>query len=101
MRVGRRRQSNLTLPAGVRRIGERYYWQPTSQTERNERRKSGLPVSVPLGPVFDERARISWARLAGYRDEAPAAEGTVGELLSLFEQHGLARKLNGKSRSDK
>jgi integrase len=100
MRVGRRRETNLTLPPGVRRIGARYFWQPTSKRERDERRAKGLPMSVALGPVMDASARKLWAQLSGYRDDVPATDGTVAELLHLFETYDLERGRKPKTISE-
>lgn len=97
MRVGRRRETNPTLPAGVRQIGGRFYWQPTSKRERDERKAKGLKASVPLGPVMDEEARKLWAKLAGFRDDKQATDGTVGELLDLFERDELERDRKDKT----
>lgn len=100
MRVGRRRQSNTSLPAGVRLIGGRYYWQPTSKAERDKRKVDGLKASEALGPVLDQAAREKWAELSGFRDPVKAGtEGTVDELLTLFERDGIKTKLNGKPRA--
>lgn len=101
MKVGRKRITNPTLPAGVRLIAGRFYWQPTSAAERAARKAAGLPASVPLGATLDTQARKRWAELAGFRDAPLAADGTLGELLDLFETEGLKFKLNGKPRAAK
>lgn len=97
MHVGRHRKTDLDLPPGVRPIGGRFYWQPTSKRERDERKAKGLPASVPLGPVMDETARKRWAQLAGYRDDIQATVGTVAELLDLFERDELERGRKDKT----
>jgi site-specific recombinase XerD len=99
MRVGRKRTKNFGCPPGVRELAGRWYWQPTSKREREERARSGLSITVPLGPAGAE-ARKAWAKLAGY-DDAPAISGTVAEVLDLFKAKGLTKKPNGKPRSEK
>lgn len=105
-RVGRRRTSNQHLPLGVRPIGNRLFWQPPKEAERLERKKQGLPASVPLGPIVRVRGRIEltkeqrikWAEISGYRDPQ-AVEGTVDELLTRFELKGLEKRPNGRPRA--
>lgn len=98
-RVGRRRQGNFDCPPGVRPIGGRWYWQPTSKRERDERKAAGLPASVPLGKAGSKEARERWAEVAGYRDPK-ALDGTVGELLALWKRDGLTKMPNGQPRAD-
>ena len=108
MRVGRRRTKNQHLPQGVRPIGARLFWQPSTARERSERRAKGLPASAALGPIvrvagrieLTKQQRLVWAELSGYRDAQAA--GTVGELLTLFnsgERPAILTKWNGKPRS--
>lgn len=106
--VGRRRTKELQLPAGVRPIGARLFWQPTSARERDERKEKGLPASVPLGIAVRVRGRIvlttsqgkAWADLAGVLD-GEAADGSVGALLLQWKRsaNGLPLKPNGKPRA--
>lgn len=104
MSVGRRRTKDVHLPLGVRPIGKRLFWQPTKDEEREERRQRGLSLSVPLGPIFRVKGRIEltkeqrlkWAAVSGYRD-APDVQGTVGELLSLYEAGPIERRPNGRT----
>lgn len=98
MRMGRRRTRGLHLPAGVRDIGGRWYWQPTSATERAERRSKGLPGSVPLGKAGTFEARTKWAELTGLRDPA-IKEGTVAELLAAFFAETVEKRPTGKKRA--
>lgn len=97
-RVGRRRKSNLGLPAGVREIDARWYWQPTSKRERLERKAKGLKASVSLGKAGTVDARTRWAELTGLRDPA-VQEGTVNELLTLWGRDGILKRPNGKPRA--
>lgn len=96
-RVGRRRQTNLKLPAGVREIAGRWYWQPTSKKERDERREKGDPLCVTLGDAGTRVAREKWAEVSGYRDAG--AVGTMDELFSLWRRDGLTRTPQNKPRS--
>lgn len=104
--VGRRRTKDLQLPAGVRPIGERLFWQPTSLRERLERKAQKLPASVPLGSIVRARGRIEltkpqrlrWAEVSGLRD-AEDKPGTVGQLLTIFEAGPILTRRNGKPRS--
>jgi hypothetical protein len=76
MKVGRRRTKDLQLPAGVRPIGERLFWQPTTKRERLERKAQKLPASVRLGRSFDRavgssspsRSALRWAEVSGLRE---------------------------------
>ncbi|TAK84351.1 MAG: hypothetical protein EPO20_14785 [Betaproteobacteria bacterium] len=105
MRVGRKRTKDQQLPLGVRPIGKRLFWQPPTARERAERKKNGLPASVPLGPIVRVRGRIEltkaqrlkWAEISGFRDAESA--GTVGELLTLFYAGPVLTARNGKPRS--
>lgn len=106
--VGRKRTKDLQLLPGVRLIGERLFWQPTSERERVERLAAGQKISERLGAAVRIRGRIemtkaqrkAWDELTGSKDE-DAEEGTVGELLGLWEKatDGLPRKPNGKPRA--
>ncbi len=98
-RVGRRRATGLHLPAGVREIAGRWYWQPTKAWERAERRAKGLSASEPLGKADSLEARKKWAELTGLRDPA-IQEGTVGELLALFFAETVEKRPTGKRRAD-
>lgn len=98
-RVGRRRSTGLHLPAGVREIGARWYWQPTGARERAERRANGLPGSVPLGKAGSFEARAKWAELTGLRDPE-IKEGTVAELLAAFFSETVRKRPTGKKRAD-
>lgn len=106
--VGRRRAKDQHLPLGVRPIGERLFWQPSTARERAERIAKGVPASVPLGKIVRVRGsialtkeqRLTWAEVSGYRDAQQA--GLVGELLTLFnsgEHPPILTKANGKPRS--
>jgi hypothetical protein len=91
--VGRKRTKDLQLLPGVRLIGERLFWQPTAERERLERLAAGLKISEPLGAAVRIRGRVemteaqrkTWGELQGHRDE-DAEEGSVGELLALWEK---------------
>lgn len=106
--VGRKRTKDLQLLPGVRLIGGRLFWQPTSERERDERLAAGQKISEPLGAAVRIRGRVemtkaqrkAWDELTGSKD-ADAEEGTVGELLALWEfsTDGLPRKPNGKPRA--
>jgi hypothetical protein len=105
-RVGRRRTKDLQLPEGVRPIGASLFWQPTTQRERDERAKAKLPGSVPLGKIVRARGRIEltleqrkrWAVITGRA--AQAQEGTVGELLDVWQVEAIRTRPNGRARSD-
>ncbi len=105
VRVGRKRQSNHSLPSGVRLIGASLFWQPSSMKERQERKRLKLPGSVPLGRAVMVRGRaemtkeqrLRWAELAGLQDEVK--EGTVGELLKLFDAGPIRIRPNGRPRA--
>lgn len=86
-RVGRRRESKLGLPEGVRERGQRWYWQPSKKVARDERRANGLPVEVSIGKAGTVEARTRWAELTGRRDRE-AEEGTVDQVLTLYESPG-------------
>lgn len=102
-RVGRRRTKNFGLPAGVTEKDGTWYWQPTTERERQERRalreKTGEPVGCTLGPADSLEARKKWAEVTGRADPA-AVEGTVAELLLLWKRDGLKKRPNGKPRAD-
>lgn len=105
-RVGRRRKTDPGLLEGMRPIGARLYWQPPTQRERDERRKAGLPGSVPLGLIVRVRGRIEltleqrkkWALVTGRALEAK--EGTVGELLDVWEAEAIKVRPNGRKRAE-
>lgn len=107
MPVGRRRAKDQQLPLGVRPIGGRLYWQPPTKRERDERRKHGLPASVPLGEIVRVRGRIEltkaqrtkWSAVSGFRD-AEAAPGTMAELFDDWENHELHYSPKGKKRPE-
>lgn len=106
-RVGRRRKQDLQLPAGVRPIGNRLFWQPTKERERLERKAQKLPASAPLGPIVRVRGRIEltkqqrllWAEVSGTGD-ADVKPGTIGQLISIFEAGPIRTRRNGKARSE-
>jgi hypothetical protein len=98
VRVGRKRESNFGLPEGVRRIGARWYWQPPTKRERLERKAQGLAASVPLGLADSIEARTKWAVITGRRPEIK--EGTVGELLDVWEAEAIKVQPNGERRAD-
>jgi integrase len=103
--VGRRRAKDLSLPAGVRLIGERLFWQPSSARERQERREKALPASVPLGAAVRVRGRLvlttaqgkAWAELSGVNDTAE--DGTVGQLVQIWKRDAIGVKADGSPRS--
>lgn len=97
LRVGRKRRGNFDCPPGVRPIAGRWYWQPTSQSERDERKAKGLNASVPLGPAGSKAAREKWAEVSGQNDQVDTA-GTVAELLNIWRRDGLEKRPNGKPR---
>lgn len=97
--VGRKRAKDLHLPAGVREIAGRWYWQPTSKRERDERRAQGLSTSVTLGDAKTKAAREKWAEVSGFRDTQEEA-GTVAELLHLWQREGIQKQPNGLPRAD-
>jgi integrase len=96
--VGRKRTKNLRCPPGVFVRGDVWHWQPTSKRERDERKAKGLPASVRLGKADTKEAREKWAGVSGYRD-AQQADGTVGELLRLWQREAIATKPNGLPRA--
>jgi hypothetical protein len=96
--VGRKRQKNFNCPAGVRPIKGRWYWQPTSHAERRERKAKGLPASVPLGKAGSIAARRKWAELTGLVEEQKP--GTIGELLTKFEDGPIKTQRTGLARSE-
>lgn len=76
--MGRPRTRNFHLPAGVRIIGTRYYWQATSAAHRKVLAAAGEPVTVALGPIGEEtEMRRRWAALqAKYPSHSlPVAQG--------------------------
>lgn len=93
-----RRHKNPKLPSGVRERGRAWYWRPGSKRERDARRQRGEPVEVSLGAAGSVEARRRWAELAGLIPD----EGTVGELLELWEKDpaGLPLKPNGTARAE-
>lgn len=97
--VGRKRSKNLRLPAGVMPRGDRWYWQPTSKRERDERKAKGLPGSIALGKADTRAAREKWAEVSGFRD-ATDEPGSVAELLRLWQRDGLLKQPNGELRAD-
>lgn len=107
--VGRRRTKDLHLMRGVREIDGMWYWQPSSESERVQRRKlkaeakkrgEKFSIGCTLGPANSKEARTKWAEVSGYRD-VPTKEGTVAELFKLYRKapDGLPKKRNGKPRS--
>lgn len=92
-----RSKNNKNLPAGVRPIGGRYYYEPTTQKERDQRRAAGLPATIPLGSDA-ETMRRKWAELMGYakpREDAKA--GTCTEIFDRYEDEVIPRRRrNGK-----
>lgn len=96
--VGRKRTKNLHCPAGVREIGGRWHWQPTSLRERKERKAKGLQVSICLGDANSKAARERWAQVSGFKDAKDAA-GTVAELLTAWRADALRTKPNGAPRA--
>lgn len=99
LRVGRKRTKNLHLPPGVIPRGGRWYWQPTSKRERDERRAKGLPLCVTLGDAGTKGARERWANVSGFND-AKTEDGTVDELLTLWERDGIELQPNGTPRAE-
>jgi hypothetical protein len=95
-------------PEGVIEKKGRWYWRPTSERERLERARKGLPETVPLGAAGSDAARKKWAEVTGRR-ESTAAAGTVSELLGAWarldekgrpaEGAPIWTKDNGKPRS--
>jgi site-specific recombinase XerD len=89
-KMGRPRKSAPgapTLPPGVRKIKGRYYWQPSSASEKEARREAGLPVSVALGADLTE-ARKAWGNLT--REQIQVGEaGTVAEILIRYRDKEL------------
>ena len=107
-RVGRRRTKNLGLPAGVTEKDGTWYWQPTTERERAERRiqraaaaarGERLPVGCTLGRAGSIEARRKWAEVTGKADPV-RVEGTVAELLNLWERDGLAKQPSGEPRAE-
>jgi len=94
--VGRRRTKDLHLPAGVREIAGRWYFQPTKAWERADWRRKGL--SGALGKAGSIEARKKWAELTGLRDPS-IQEGTVAELLAAFFAKALEKRPTGKARA--
>lgn len=96
-KLGRPRNSKPgepILPPGVREINGRYYWQPTSKAEAQQRKEAGLPVSIALGADLTE-VRRRWGKLQ--RTELPPESGTVAEILVRFRDEELPRlKKSGK-----
>jgi len=79
-------------PAGVIERKGRWYYRPTSERERLERRQKGLPETIPLGAAESVEARMRWAELTGRREPVAGGHGTVEELIRLW----LAPGANGK-----
>lgn len=99
MRVGRIRTKHHGCPPGVKPIGSRWYYVPTSKQERDERKVNGLPASIPLGAAGSLAARQKWAEVSGYR-KAKDAPGTVLELGAIWlAGDGVLKQLNGLKRS--
>jgi integrase len=96
--VGRRRTKNFDCPPGVREEDGRWSWQPTSKRARDERRAAGLTVSVALGPAGSVEARKKWAALTGHLDP-DLKEGTVAEILALFDAGPIEVRPNGRPRA--
>ena len=95
MRVGRKRESNFGLPAGVREIRGRWYYSPTTATERGQWRREGKKASVPLGMAGSVEARKKWAEATGHRD--PSIQGKVAEILTGYKDSGqISKRANGK-----
>lgn len=97
--VGRKRSKNQHLPAGVIPRGGRWYWQPTSKRERDERKAKGLKASITLGDADTKAARLKWAEVSGFRDVQDEA-GTVAELVHLWERDGIQKRPNGLLRAE-
>lgn len=96
--LGRPRKSPFDLlPAGVRKIGERFYWQPTSSKEKAARIAAGLPVSIALGDDPDAM-RKAWGKLTQDKTVAYDKGGTVAEIMLRFALEELPRikKKTGK-----
>lgn len=98
-RVGRRRESKLGLPEGVRERGASWYYQPTKKVDRDALKAKGLPVEVSIGPAGSLEARKKWAELTGRRDRQ-VKDGTVDELLTLYEAGPITKRANGLKLSD-
>jgi site-specific recombinase XerD len=89
-------------PEGVLEKKGRWYYRPTSERERLERARQGLPETVPLGVAGSDEARKKWAELRGLRAPGDEAErGRVAEILRGFKAGGLKTKPNGKLRAPK
>lgn len=106
--MGRRRLKKLGLPSGVQEKEGVWYWQPTTKRERIERaalraealaRGERLTIGCTLGPAGSDEARKAWAKVSGYAEVA-LADGTVNELLSLFEAEGVFKQANGEPRAE-
>lgn len=93
-RVGRRRESKLGLPEGVRERGRSWYYQPTKKPAREALKAKGLPVEARIGPAGSLEARKKWAELTGRRG-GEVKEGTVGELLTNYELGPIGKRPNG------
>lgn len=76
------------LPPGLRKIGSRYYWQPTSLKEKARRKSEGLPVSVALGEDL-RAARKAWGKLQGSEFLRGESAGMTAELLLQFRDEYL------------
>lgn len=92
--VGRRRESKPGLPEGVRERGPSWYYQPTKKPARDALKAKGLPVEVYIGPAGSLEARKKWAELTGRRNRE-VTEGTVDELLTLYEAGPIEKRPNG------
>jgi hypothetical protein len=76
-------------PEGVLEKKGRWYYRPTSERERLERARQGLPETVPLGVAGSDEARKKWAELRGLRAPGDEAErGRVAEILRGFKAAG-------------
>lgn len=94
-------------PAGVIERKGRWYYRPTSERERLERKGKGLPETMPLGLAHSVEACTKWAELTGRREISPAGgPGTVEQLVHLWLAPGpngrpapITVKDNGKARA--
>lgn len=94
--MGRLRRKNLHLPAGVKLVRGRFYWRPTSATERAARKAQGLPETVPLGADPDQMRKAWVALQKTARPLGMPDAGTVAELLDRFDREVLpATRPNG------
>lgn len=84
--MGRLRRKNLHLPAGVKLVSGRFYWRPTSATERAARKAQGLPETVPLGSDPDAMRKAWVALQKTARPLGMPDAGTLVELLDRFER---------------